>query len=82
MSSLPPDPSAALGRIADEMTRLRGELATMALRLGTLADDNRSLQARLEQSEQARRDLAAQADHLVELLGEARTELRTARGNG
>ncbi|MBL8735278.1 MAG: hypothetical protein JNL12_02505 [Planctomycetes bacterium] len=82
MSSLPPDPSAALGRIADEMTRLRGELAAMARRLDTLADDNRSLQARLEQSEQARRDLAAQADHLIELLGEARTELRTARGPG
>ena len=82
MSSLPPDPSAALGRIADEMTRVREHLATMAQRLDTLADDNRSLQARLEQSEQARRDLAAQADHLVELLGEARTELRAVRGNG
>ena len=82
MSSLPPDPSAALGRIADELTRLREQMATMARRLDTLADDNRSQQARLEQSEQARRDLAAQADHLVELLGEARTELRTARGNG
>jgi len=80
VSSLPPDPSAALGRIADEMTRLREHVATMARRLDTLADDNRSLHARLEQSEQARRDLAAQADHLVELLGEARTELRTARG--
>lgn len=80
MSSLPPDPSAALGRIADELTRLREQLTTMARRLDTLADDNRSLQARLEQSEQARRDLAAQADHLIELLGEARTELRTARG--
>jgi len=82
VSSLPPDPSAALGRIADELTRLREQMATMARRLDTLADDNRSQQARLEQSEQARRDLAAQADHLVELLGEARTELRTARGNG
>lgn len=61
---------------------MREHLATMTRRLDTLADDNRSLQARLEQSEQARRDLAAQADHLVELLGEARTELRTARGNG
>ena len=64
------------------MTRLREQLATMGRRLDTLADDNRSLQARLEQSEQARRDLAAQADHLVELLGEARTELRAAHGNG
>lgn len=82
MSSLPPDPSAALGRIADELTRLREQLTTMARRLDTLADDNRSLHARLEQSEQARRDLAAQADHLIELLGEARTELRTARGPG
>ncbi len=81
MSSLPPDPSAALGRIADEMTHLREALTTMARRLDTLADDNRTLQLRLEQSEQARRDLAAQADHLVELLGEARTELRARAPN-
>jgi len=83
--SLPSGPSsdpttAALQRLADEMTQLRTAFATMTQRLDQLATDNRCLHERLEHSERARTDLAAQADHLVELLAEARRQLRAPSG--
>lgn len=78
--SLPSDPAtAALQRLADELTQLRVAFAGMTQRLDTLATSNQQLHERLERSERARTDLAAQADHLVELLAEARREVR-ARG--
>lgn len=82
MPSLPSDPTAAaLQHVADEMTQLRSALAAMAQRLDQLATDNRCMHERLEQSERARTDLAAQADHLVELLAEARREVRARGGS-
>jgi chromosome segregation ATPase len=76
VSSLPVDPAAALARVADELAALRSSIDGLERRVGDLTSDNASLRARLEHSETARRDLAAQADHLVELLAEARRELR------
>lgn len=80
--SLPSDPAtAALQRLADEMTQLRSAFAAMAQRLDALATSNQQLHERLELSERARTDLAAQADHLVELLAEARREVRARGGS-
>lgn len=82
MPSLPSDPAnAALQRLADELTQLRVALAAMTQRLDTLATSNQHLHERLERSERARTDLAAQADHLVELLAEARREVRARGGS-
>lgn len=49
----------------------------MAQQLGQLAATNAALQARLEHSEHARADLVAQTEHIVEILADARRELRT-----
>ena len=80
--SLPSDPAtAALQRLADELTQLRVAVAAMTQRLDTLAASNQQLHERLERSERARTDRAAQADHLVELLAEARREVRARGGS-
>ena len=76
MSSLPSDP-AALARIAAELTSLRQSVEGMAQQLGQLVATNAALQARLEHSERARADLVAQTEHIVEILADARRELRT-----
>lgn len=52
------------------------ELAAMRAELQQLLADNRALQERLARSEQARADLAAQAAHLIHLLGELRKDPR------
>lgn len=69
MSSPTQDLAQGLQRLADEVALLRRELAG-------LTQENAQLRARLEQSETARRDLVAQAEHLVELLADARREVR------
>lgn len=80
--SLPSDPAAAaLQRLADELTQLRVAFGAMSQRLDSLATSNQQLHERLELSERARADLAAQADHLVELLAEARREVRARGGS-
>lgn len=55
------------------------ELAALRAELSQLLADNRVLRERLDLSEQARRDLAAQTEHLLHLLGESRRELRHLR---
>lgn len=69
VSSLPSDPAAALSRVADELAGLSQQLAR-------LTTENATLRARLEQSEAARADLLAQTERIVELLAEARREVR------
>ncbi len=76
MSSLPSDPAAALVRVAEELTSLRGSIDALAQRLGQLTAENSTLRAQLDHSETARADLVAQVEHLVELLGDSRRELR------
>jgi chromosome segregation ATPase len=76
VSSLPPDAAAALSRIAAELTAVRATLAELTQRVGALTDDNASLRTRLERSEATRGDLLAQTEHIVELLANARTEIR------
>lgn len=75
VSSPSPDPTtaAALTKIADELTGLRKALAG-------LTAENASLRARLEQSENARADLVAQTEHIVELLADSRREIRALQG--
>lgn len=48
----------------------------MAQQLAQLAATNAALQARLEHSERARADLVAQTEHIVEILADARREVR------
>jgi chromosome segregation ATPase len=66
-----PTPDLVLG-----LQRLADELAALRQALSGLTHENAQLRARLELSEAARRDLSAQAEHLVELLAEARREVR------
>ena len=65
-----PDP------VVEELRALRSSVESMAQRLEQLAATNDALHARLERSEAARADLLAQTGRLIELLGEARAELR------
>ncbi len=74
----PPDAAAALARIAEELASLKQGVDALALRFERLAGENAELRARLEQSESAREDLLAQAEHVVELLGDSRRQLRAA----
>ncbi len=63
-------------RIADELQGLRERMAGMEQRLGSLLQQNSTLQQRLDASEAARVDLLAQTEHLVRLLDTSRQELR------
>ncbi|MCC7397824.1 MAG: hypothetical protein IT455_12235 [Planctomycetes bacterium] len=77
MTPPPPDASqSALMRIADELQGLRERMAGMEQRLGSLLQQNSTLQQRLDASEAARVDLLAQTEHLVRLLDTSRQELR------
>lgn len=70
--TIPLDPNS-------ELQRLRVACEALAARLDLLAAQNQSLQERLQRSESQRADLAAQTAHIVELLAQARTELRSLR---
>ena len=63
-------------QVVEELRALRSSVENMAQRLEQLAATNDALHARLERSEAARADLLAQSGRLIELLGEARAELR------
>jgi chromosome segregation ATPase len=82
--SSPPDPAVAreLARLAAEVTQLRASLDGLAERLGGLVTENATLRARLEHSEQARADLFAQAEHVIELLADSRREVRALQHKG
>lgn len=79
MSSPPSDPAiaAALHAVIQELAALRRSMNDLTARLGALTAENSTLRARLEQSERARADLATQSERILELLAEARRELRT-----
>lgn len=59
-----------------ELAALRQSVNELAARLVAVTDDNTKLRARLEHSERARADLATQTERILELLGDARRELR------
>lgn len=83
MPSLPPDSGAgAFARVADELAGLRHSIDALTQRLGQLANENTTLRARLDQSEAARTDLTAQIEHVIELLADARREVRALQAKG
>lgn len=83
MPSLPSDPgAAAFARVADELAGLRHSIDALTQRLGQLTSENATLRARLEQSETARTDLTSQTEHIIELLADARREVRALQGKG
>lgn len=69
-----PDP------VSNELRALRSSLDALTTRLDQLAATNTALHDRLERSEAARTDLLAQTTRIVELLAEARAEIRSLRG--
>lgn len=78
---MPPLPSdaavaAALHGVTQELTALRRSIDELGGKLGALTTENAQLRARLEHSEQARTDLATQTERILELLADARRELR------
>ncbi len=75
VSTPPSDP------IVQELQALRASLDALTERVGDLTTDNAQLRDQLEQSQNARRDLVAQSDHLVHQLGMARKEVRTLKGD-
>ncbi len=75
MTSPSSDPAATAA-----LTRCADELRAMRTSLDALVGENRTLRARLEQSEAARTDLVAQVEHVIELLAESRTALRKLQG--
>lgn len=60
---------------------MRAQMVSQAELLRQLGERNDLLQKRLEHSEQARVDLLAETERILELLAEARLELR-ARAPG
>jgi chromosome segregation ATPase len=81
--SLPQDSGgAAFARVADELAGLRHSIDALTQRLGQLASENATLRARLDQSEAARTDLTAQIEHIIELLADARREVRALQARG
>ncbi len=54
----------------------------MGKSLAALTAENADLRARLEQSERARGDLVQQTEHVIELLAQARRELRAQKPAG
>ena len=71
-----------MARVADELAGLRHSIDALTQRLGLLTDENVTLRARLEQSETARNDLTAQIEHVIELLADARRDVRALQGKG
>ena len=69
-----PDP------VSEQLQALRTSLDALTARLDQLAATNAALHERLERSEAARTDLLAQTTRIVELLAEARVEIRSLRG--
>jgi chromosome segregation ATPase len=81
--SLPQDSGAdAFARVADELAGLRHSIDALTQRLGQLTSENATLRARLDQSEAARTDLTAQIEHIIELLADARREVRALQAKG
>jgi len=76
VSSLPQEWIAALQQMSGELAAIREQLAAQAAQLQRLEDRNTILHSKLEHSEQARVDLLAQTERILELLAEARQELR------
>lgn len=76
VSSLPSDWIAPLQQMAGELAAIRAQLAAMNEAQRQLNDRNLLLQSKLEHSERARAELLAQTGRILELLGEARQELR------
>ena len=70
-----PDP------VSEQLQALRTSLDALTARLDQLAATNASLHERLERSEAARTDLLAQTTRIVELLAEARGEIRGLQGS-
>jgi chromosome segregation ATPase len=62
-----------------ELRGLRQAVESLTTKLGELVRHNAELQERLRTSEALRQDLAAQTAHIVELLAQARKELRALR---
>lgn len=73
--STPPSDS-----IVSELQAMRTSIDALSERLGELAADNRQLREELEQSQTARTELVAQAEHLIHQLAAARMEVRTLKG--
>ena len=69
-----------MARITEELAALRHSIEELTQRLGDLTAENATLRARLEQSEAARADLAAQTEHIIELLANSRREVRVLTG--
>lgn len=65
VSTPPSDP------IANELQALRISLETLSQRVGEFAEDNKLLREQLAQSQTARTDLVAQAEHLIHQLAQA-----------
>lgn len=82
VSSPSSDPTPALSRIADELAAVRQSVDGMGKSLAALTAENADLRARLEQSERARGDLVQQTEHVIELLAQARRELRAQKPAG
>ncbi|MCU0866943.1 MAG: hypothetical protein MUC36_24420 [Planctomycetes bacterium] len=68
-------------QVSNELRALRTSLDALTARLDQLAATNASLHERLERSEAARTDLLAQTTRIVELLAEARAEIRSLQGS-
>ena len=75
VSTPPSDP------IAQELQALRQSLDALSERVGELAQDNKLLREQLAQSQAARTDLVAQAEHLIHQLALSRNEVRKLTGN-
>ena len=70
VSTPPSDP------IVSELQALRASLDALSQRVGELAADNQILREQLAQSQAARTDLVAQAEHLIHQLDQSRKEVR------
>jgi len=68
-------------QVSNELRALRSSIDALTARLDQLAATNSSLHDRLERSEAARSDLLAQTTRIVELLAEARAEVRSLQGH-
>lgn len=73
------DPGEPLARLAQEVQALRGSVDAMAERLDSRLAELAQVQARLDASENSRRQLSEQMQHLLQLLSESRVELNSLR---